>query len=55
MTSPKQNFRRLDPERIVQTLQLLHRRIEYRFPGSGLGKVIEDLLAVSRETVETTH
>jgi hypothetical protein len=47
-------FRRLDPEKIVETVQTLHMRIEERFPGSGLGKVIGELLGVAQETVERT-
>ena len=55
MASSDQNYRKLDPERIVETIQLLHRRIEHRFPGSGLGKVIKDLLEVAKETVDRTR
>jgi hypothetical protein len=55
MAPSTQSYRRLDPEKIVETIQVLHRRIEHRFPGAGLGKVIQDLLAVSNETVERTR
>ena len=48
------NFRRLDPEKIVETIQALHARIEERFPGSGLGKVVGELLEVAQETVART-
>jgi hypothetical protein len=44
-------FRKLDAEKIVETVQALHARIEERFPGSGLGKVVAELLDVARETV----
>lgn len=44
-------FRRLDPEKIIDTVRALHGRIEARFPGSGLGKVVAELLLVSEETV----
>jgi hypothetical protein len=47
-------FRQLDPEKIVETVQRLHERIEGRFPGSGLGKVIGELLSVARETLKRT-
>lgn len=47
-------FRRLDAEKIIETVQSLHDRIEERFPGSGLGKVIAELLRVAEETVERT-
>lgn len=48
------NYRRLDPGQIVQTVQTLHARIEERFPGSGLGKVVAELLQVAEETVART-
>jgi hypothetical protein len=55
MASSGQNYRKLDSERIVETIQLLHRRVEHRFPGSGLGNVIQDLLAAAQETVARTR
>jgi hypothetical protein len=55
MAPANQSYRRLDPAKIVETIQVLHRRVEHRFPGSGLGRVIEDLLAVSNETVQRTR
>jgi hypothetical protein len=48
------NFRRLDSEKIVATVKALHDRIEDRFPGSGLGQVIAELLKVAEETVQRT-
>ena len=48
------NFRRLDSEKIVATVKALHERIEERFPGSGLGQVVAELLKVAEETVERT-
>lgn len=47
-------FRQLDAEKIIETVKALHNRIEQRFPGSGLGKVISELLVVAQETVERT-
>ena len=47
-------FRRLDAAKIVETVQALHKRIDERFPGSGLGKVVAELLEVAQETVERT-
>ncbi len=44
-------FRRLDSQKIVETVQALHQRIEERFPGSGLGKVVAELRQVAEETV----
>jgi hypothetical protein len=40
----------LQPEKITETLMGLHRRIENRFPGSGLGETCTDLIAFSRQT-----
>jgi len=48
-------FRRLDPEKIVDTVRSLHGRIEDRFPGSGLGKVVAELLVVAEETLKRTR
>lgn len=46
------HFRQLDSDKIVETVKALHDRIEERFPGSGLGKVIGELLLVAQETLE---
>jgi hypothetical protein len=46
------HFRQLDSEKIVDTIKALHDRIEERFPGSGLGKVIGELLVVAQETLD---
>ena len=43
-------YRRLEAAKIVETVQALHARIEERFPGSGLGKVIGELQEVAEET-----
>ncbi len=48
-------FRRLDATKILETVQALHRRIEERFPGSGLGTVVAELQRVAEETVQRTH
>ena len=42
-------------EKIIETVKGLHDRIEERFPGSGLGKVIGELQQVAEETVERTR
>src|SRR5262245_28661922 len=54
MKESSARFRRLDSEKIIETVQELHQRIEARFPGSGLGKVVAELLHVAQETVERT-
>ena len=43
------HFRELEAQKIVDTIEALHGRIEGRFPGSGLGNVVSELLTVSRE------
>jgi hypothetical protein len=51
MSADKSNFRKLDSREIVATIEALNRRIEARFPGSGLSRVTGDLLSVGEETV----
>ncbi|MFN8422521.1 MAG: hypothetical protein U0470_03740 [Anaerolineae bacterium] len=41
--------RRLDPTHIIATIERLRQRIDERFPGSGLGSLAGDLLALARE------
>lgn len=41
--------RRLDPTHIIATIERLRQRIDERFPGSGLGRLAGDLLALARE------
>src|SRR6266478_9550048 len=49
------NYRQLDPQKIIETVQALQGRIEKRFPGSGLSKVAAELLRVAKETVSRTQ
>src|SRR6266446_5592343 len=49
------NYRRLDPQKIIETLQALTGRIGRRFPDSGLSKVVGELLRVAGETVARTR
>ncbi len=42
----------LDPDKIVETITLLRRRIDERFPGSGLGRVCSTLLDIGERTRE---
>jgi hypothetical protein len=48
-------YRRLDSQKIVETVEILQSRIEERFPGCGLSKLAAELLRVSEETVARTH
>ena len=45
-------YRSLDSEKIVDTIETLSRRIDERFPDSGLGKVCHELLLVAGESQE---
>lgn len=47
-------YRALDAGEILTTQARLCQRIDERFPGSGLGKVARDLLAVGRECAEAS-
>ena len=43
-------YRSLDPQAIVATLEALKRRIDERFPDSGIGQVAGELLQVGQES-----
>ncbi len=43
-------YRRLEGARIIETLVRLEHRVAEQFPGSGLGRVTSELLAVARES-----
>lgn len=43
------SYRSIDPDRVVETLSLLHKRIEDRFPSRGLGRVCEELTIIAQE------
>jgi hypothetical protein len=45
-------YRTLNADKIEQTLERLHKRIEERFPGRGLGKLCAELLTIAREDRE---
>lgn len=45
-------YRSLDSEKIVDTIATLGRRIDERFPDSGLGKVCRELLTIAGESQE---
>ena len=44
-------YRSLNPEHITRTIAQLRDRIQERFPGSGLGKVAEELQLIGNEAV----
>jgi hypothetical protein len=43
-------YRSLDSEKILGTIETLGRRIDERFPGAGLGRVCQELLAIAGES-----
>jgi hypothetical protein len=45
-------YQSLDPARIIETLERLKTRIDERFPGSGLGRVCDELLTTARHTAK---
>ena len=55
MQSAAAKFRQLEADKIIETVKALHDRIEERFPGSGLGKVVGELQQVAEETVARTR
>lgn len=55
MDDASANFRRLDPQKIVETARALRERIERRFPGAALGKLANELVHVAEETVSRTE
>jgi len=55
MDSSSARYRRLEAEKIIETVKRLHDRIDHRFPGSGLGKVVAELQQVAEETVTRTR
>ncbi len=44
-----QTYRALDPEKVIDTIRLLHQRICERFPGAGLAGVCAELLTMAEE------
>jgi hypothetical protein len=49
LTNSNQRYRRLNPEEVVSTTQLLSERIQHRFPESDLWDVSQQLLEVAQE------
>lgn len=43
-------YRSLDPQRIIDTAQVLEQRINERFPQAGLAKVARELVSLARDT-----
>jgi hypothetical protein len=47
-------YQSLDPNKIIRKIILLNRRIEERFPNSGLGEVAHQLLDIARQAKKRT-
>lgn len=43
-------YRNLDSQKILRTIETLERRIGERFPGSGLGRVCQELVTIAEES-----
>ena len=43
-------YRNLESEKIIDTIETLNRRIDERFPGSGLSRVCQELLTIAGES-----
>jgi hypothetical protein len=48
-------FRELNPQRIIETSETLRRRIEERFPQSGLSRIALELTEVAKSADEVSH
>lgn len=46
------SYQNLDAEKIIETIDRLHHRIEERFPAAGLGQVCQQLLSVGRQATQ---
>ena len=44
-----QTYRALDPDKVIDTIAALHKRVSERFPGAGLAGVCAELLVIARE------
>jgi hypothetical protein len=42
-------YRALDPEKVIDTIAALHKRVSERFPGAGLTQVCAELLTIAKE------
>jgi hypothetical protein len=49
---PTRSYRRLDADEVIETARRLARRVDERFPGSGLGRVAAELVVMAGESAE---
>jgi hypothetical protein len=47
---PMRTYRALDPNKVIDTIRVLHQRITERFPGAGLASVCAELLVIAKES-----
>lgn len=52
---PTRTYRSLDAAKVIDTIQVLNRRIAERFPGAGLGRVCTELLVIAQENSARTE
>jgi hypothetical protein len=55
MDGTSDKYRHLDSQEVIATVQALRERIEGRFPGSGLGQLVAELLDVAEENIVRTR
>lgn len=49
------SYDRLDPAKIIETIEVLGKRVDERFPGSGLRKVCEQILEIAKQAHERSR
>jgi len=49
------NYRQPDPAKIIETIDLLQRRAQERFPEAGLNRLIAELREIASESVARTE
>jgi hypothetical protein len=50
--APTGTYRSLDPQKVIETISELHKRVTERFPGAGLGEVCAELNAIAQHNSE---
>ena len=55
LSSPNSQYDNLNPDRILETISQLHRRIQERFPAAGLADVCNELHKITRDARKTAQ
>jgi hypothetical protein len=50
MNADQSSYRRLETAKIIETAEVLQKRVAERFPEANLGRLVSELVAVARET-----